>query len=376
MTSGGARLLYLAEESDRTGPAGALLSLIPRLVASRFAPVVIFRHDAGPVALSLQRAGATVLDLGVSDAPAPRGFVAGTVALHRLVAIMKDLAPAIAHGLDEPSSRLVSVAGRIAGVPILIGTWRAHGARRPSWSGRAALRRLDRFVVPSEALRTEASELLRGRHPPFTVIPDGIDARGVRGHARDPEFSEPRLRVGTFARLANGCGVEDLIEAAVDLLPRMPDFEWLVCGVGRDAIPLLRMTRRRGVDAHVRLLGDREDAGAFLASLDAYVDPGSPDAIPTGLLQALAAGLPCVAVTNSSLAQMLADGRDAVLVPAGPAALADAVARVLGPDGHELRARLGECGPRAARPLSADVTASAIRDLYVSLMADARSDPG
>lgn len=369
MTSGRVKVAFVGWESDRTGSAGDLLRILPGLPEGRFAPTVIFRFDAGNLALDLQHERAVVLELGDPGMARPEGFIATAAALHRLRRIFDDLAPDVAHGLDEASSALVALVGRMAGVPVLTGACRGHAPSRPGWRRRSALRKLDAIVAPSEAVLAEVSEHFRGRHPPISVIPPGIDAREVQGRTRAPEFSEPRPRIGTFARLAPGCGVETLIEAAGLLRKDLPDLEWLVAGTGPEAIPYLRATQRAGIDSCVRLLGDREDAGPFLASLDAYVEPGGADALPAGLLEALAAGVPCVAARNPTLEAAFPRGA-ALLADRGDAsALASASARVLSDGEGALRASLRAAGPAAARPYSTEACASRLAALHESLIA-------
>jgi glycosyltransferase involved in cell wall biosynthesis len=369
VTDGRVKAAFVGWESDRTGAAGDLLRLLPELPEGRFATTVIFRFDAGNLALDLQHERAVVLELGNPGMARPEGFIAATAALHRLRRILEDLAPAVAHGLDEQASALVALAGRMAGVPVLTGAWRGHGQGRPGWRRRSALRRLDAIVAPSEAVAAEVSAHFRGRHPPIAVIPPGIDPREVQGRTRAPEFSEPRPRIGTIARLAAGSGVETMIEAAGLLRKDLPDLEWLVAGTGADAIAYLRATQRAGLDGCVRLLGDREDAGPFLASLDAYVEPGGADAFPAGLLQALAAGVPCVAARNPTLDAALQGGAALLVGRESPAALAAAVARVLSDAEGPRRASLRAAGQSAARPYSAAASASLLVALHESLIA-------
>lgn len=369
MTSGRVKVAFVGWESDRTGSAGDLLRLLPGLPEGRFAPTVIFRFDAGKLALDLQHERAVVLELGDPGMARPEGFIATAAALHRLRRILEELAPDVAHGLDEPSSALVALVGRMAGVPVLTGACRGHGQSRPGWRRRSALRKLDAIVVPSEAVLAEVSGHFRGRHPPISVIPPGIDPREVQGRTRAPEFSEPRPRIGTIARLAAGCGIETLIDAAGLLRKDLPDLEWLLAGTGAEAIPYLRATQRAGLDGCVRLLGDREDAGPFLAALDAYVEPGGADALPAGLLQALAAGVPCVAARNPTLDAAFPGGALVPVDRGSHEALAAAVGRVLSDAEGPLRAALRAAGPAAAAPYSAEKSASRLVALHETLMA-------
>jgi glycosyltransferase involved in cell wall biosynthesis len=365
------RLVFVVEGVGWPGPADFLLGLLPRLAPGAFSVIVVVPGEPGPGALRIQKAGAMVHSLGLDGAPG--GVVAATLATHRLVRLLRNSTADLVHGLDARTSALGAVAGRIAGVPVLIGTIPDHGAA-PAWARRAALRRLDHIVVPTDALRVETSAGLGGRHPGIRVVPPGVDPDETRGCARPAELFEPKLRVGVFARLEADRGVETLLAAAALLRPRFPDLEWLVLGGGRDALRYLASTRREGLGNTVRLLGEPEDVAAILTALDAcaVVDPA--EALPSGLLRAMAAGVPCVAAGNPSTRALLAGTEAALLVEAGdPAALGDAVARIVEPTGGALRARLRDAGPPLVAPFGADRAAARFQSLYQAAALEART---
>jgi glycosyltransferase involved in cell wall biosynthesis len=83
-----------------------------------------------------------------------------------------------------------------------------------------------------------------------------------------------------------------------------------------------------------------DDVPGLLSIADAFVLSSRFEGMPNNVLEAMAAGLPIVATTVGDVPFMLADGRDARLVPPeDPAALGAALEEVLAdPDGA---ARLG-----------------------------------
>jgi glycosyltransferase involved in cell wall biosynthesis len=336
---------------------------------------VVFPSEPGPSALRLQKEGAVVHALGLPEARVrgSLGAASATLGVHRLARVLSEFEPDVAHGLDASSSALVALAGRVSGVPVLAGTLRHHASRRPSWAARGALRRLDHLVAPTEAMREAARGWLGRACPPVTVIPQSVDAAEVTGFARAPEFSEPRPRVAVIAPLVRGRGMEEVLAAAPTVRRDLPDLEWLVSGAGPDGMAFLRAAQNGGLADTVRLLGEREDLGRLLASVDACVSPDALDAAPPGLLHGLVAGLPCVAAENPSVAATVGGGEDAVLVPPRDApALAAAVARLLAPDSAGLRARLANRGAAVAQRCSVASVSSAVQALYATLIGDAR----
>jgi glycosyltransferase involved in cell wall biosynthesis len=95
----------------------------------------------------------------------------------------------------------------------------------------------------------------------------------------------------------------------------------------------------------VVLLGRRTDVADLLAAADLCVLPSRWEARSLTAQEALRSGTPLVATRTGGLPELLGDAAE--LVPVGDsAALADAVARVLGDDAHA--ARLAEAGRRQA----------------------------
>lgn len=81
----------------------------------------------------------------------------------------------------------------------------------------------------------------------------------------------------------------------------------------------------------------------LLARSSVFVLPSGIDKSPYSILEAMFAGLPVVSTFVGGIPEMVIDGETGLLVPPDdPAALADAIERLLGDD--ELRARMGRAG--------------------------------
>jgi len=99
------------------------------------------------------------------------------------------------------------------------------------------------------------------------------------------------------------------------------------------------------VAEHVRFEGFCEDVPRLLGELDLLVLPSLWEGFGLVLLEAMAAGRPVVASAVGPIPEVVADGETGLLVPPeDPAALADAIVRVL--LDADLAARLGGAGRR------------------------------
>src|SRR5262249_1672563 len=115
------------------------------------------------------------------------------------------------------------------------------------------------------------------------------------------------------------------------------------------------------------------DVGAELARLDVLVVPSLvPEGFGLTVIEGMAAGLPVVAPDAGGPAEILTDGVDGVLVPAGGTA---ALATALRPPVHDApaRRRLGDAARRRAADFTPARSASALADaLHAAAAADAR----
>ena len=153
----------------------------------------------------------------------------------------------------------------------------------------------------------------------------------------------------TVGRLSGQKGYPALLEALRAVCARHPEARAWWVGEGELREELSRAVAADGLlSSRVRLLGFRDDVRALLSAADAFVLPSVYEGLPFSLLEAMAAGLPCVSTTIPGVREVATDGENALLVPPGDAgALATAVSRVL--DDGALAKRLSEAGRERAK---------------------------
>lgn len=104
-----------------------------------------------------------------------------------------------------------------------------------------------------------------------------------------------------------------------------------VVGDGELRAELEGVAQAAGVADRVVFTGARDDARAVLGAADAALLPSRWEGLPLVALEVAAGGVPLVATAVRGVRELLTDGVDALLVPAGDdAAMATAVRRVLG----------------------------------------------
>ena len=69
----------------------------------------------------------------------------------------------------------------------------------------------------------------------------------------------------------------------------------LICGSGREKEHLTALIKELGISDRAHLLGFRNDIYELLKCADAFVFPSKQEGLPVALMEAMAAGLPCIA---------------------------------------------------------------------------------
>lgn len=222
--------------------------------------------------------------------------------------------------------------------------------RTVAWVYKYAVRFCVRRAPRIACISREVYEGLRARGMPperLWLAPNCIDLAawdaGKRGAHRRAE--RRLLFVGRFSPEK---GLRYLLEALPRVVARFPDVRArLVGGVEGPEGEFHELARRLGVAGHVEFAGQvpREALRGLYAEADLLVVPSLAEGHPLAPVEALACGTPVVGSDIPGLNETVAEGVNGALVPPrDPAALAEAICRLLGDEA--LLDRLS----RAARP--------------------------
>ena len=205
------------------------------------------------------------------------------------------------------------------------------------------------------------------------LVHSGIDADEVKRLEPGRPSLRERLGLGPDAFVAGNIGT--LLEFKNQtLVPRAAahaaDLDWVIIGDGPRRAAIEAEIESHGVRAAVHMAGSLPDARRYLAELDVFVFTSLGEALGTSILDAMARGVPVVAVEDGGPAEILAPVHartGASLVPPGDAAaLAAAVRRVR--DDVELRRRMIDAQHERVRDFGADATARATFDVYCEVV--------
>lgn len=392
-------VLYVDHTAKLSGGEIALLRLIPA-VMDEVRPVVVLGED-GPLVPRLRALGVetVVLPLGSATRDLRKGRLRNPlVAIVRVASVLRyawllrrvirNERVDLVHTNSLKAGFLGCLAARLAGVPSV---WHLRDRVAADYLPRpaVALVRLALAVLPTHVVcnseataRTLRADGVPRKRPRSTVIYDLLDVADT-GPSAEPIMpasgardSVPGLHIGMVGRLAPWKG-QDVVIRAVGLLP--PSVRLTVVGsamFGEDDFEQLLREQviSLGLDDRVEFLGFVEDVLPVLREMDVLVHASLiPEPFGQVILEALAMGVPVVAVRGGGPSEILSEECDGLLYESGDfTALAEHLRRLQ--DDGELRARLRSAGLRRARDFAPAVIGPSIVRLY-SRLAPSRCDP-
>jgi len=172
--------------------------------------------------------------------------------------------------------------------------WTHHAVEPRPRPLRAAFYRVFRGVPQCHVFVSEAAQQFQhawsGAAPREEVVYNGIEL----GPYLDVQ-PRPGPVFGALGRLAPQKGLDLLICAFARLCRENDEVRLTVGGAGRDRALLERLIRAEGLEERVSLIGFVHDVPAFLGSVNVFVMPSRWEPFGLSLLEAMAAGLPCIA---------------------------------------------------------------------------------
>jgi len=245
------------------------------------------------------------------------------------------------------------------------------------WRGCAAI------VAPGSELAAEIADRLGPRKRPLVrTIPTGIEVAALAAlPAVDPRslagWPANAVVVTTLGRLAPEKSVDLVIEAFADVAAEAPEIRLLMIGGGPSAPSLRERAAEPDLAGKVHVTGQRPRSGALSMAKGADLFIGASRTETQGLVlaEALALGLPVVALDGPGVADSVRDGVDGLIVPGEPpgerrARLAAALRSLVREPAR--RAALGEAAVSGAGRFDVATRIGSMVALYRELLAERR----
>lgn len=321
------RIAFCITELDPGGAERALFEIVTRLDPADWEVRVYCLGPETDLARQLQNAGIQTVCLG-----ARRASQMGV--LFQLAKQLQAFRPALLQTFLFHANIIGRLAGWWAGVPVVVSGLRVaeRGKRWHLWLDRWTNRYVTLNVCVSEGVRQFAISHGGLSEAKLRVIPNGVDAERYAS-AKPVDLSRFGIpaeawTLVTVGRLTVQKGHDELLGAVAPLLIEDPRMHLLIVGEGPERETLDWLADSFSVSGQVHLPGFQPDIPGILRSCQAFVLASRWEGMPNALLEALAAGLPCIATDVEGVRELLADEAGTVVAPGNDHALREAVKRV------------------------------------------------
>jgi glycosyltransferase involved in cell wall biosynthesis len=339
------KIFYLVDSLNVGGTETQAVELARRMDLAKYEVTLACLRKQGPLLERLNGSAVNIVEFH------PQGGIdslRGLYQVARMAAYLRRGKFDVVHAHDLWSNMVAVVAGKFAGVPVIVTSQRdlSHGewyqSNRKKW--------LRRAQNASSAVVTNARTIREG-----LVGQEGLAADKVRviynGVDLERFESRPTMRARLFpgterAKLivlvgnmhSDVKGHSTLIAAAREVVSRFPQARFVLVGDGEKRKQFEAAVQAAGIAANFMFLGRRNDVADILAACDIAVLPSAAEGMPNAVLEYMAACLPVVASAVGGNLEVIADGATGLLVPAGDAAaLGQALSRLLADDLLSLR---------------------------------------
>ena len=310
----------------------------------------------------------------------------------RLVRLLRELRPAVVHTRNMAALE-VAVPARLAGVPVRVHG--EHGRDVGDLDGSSKrhqrIRRLYRpfvnhYVALSRDLQTYLQHRIGVPAARISQIYNGVDSQRFYAASSWPPripgcpFGEPgHWLVGTVGRMAEVKDQTTLASAFVQALQIEPalrsNLRLVMIGDGPLREKSAALLRSAGVAELAWLPGERADVADVMRGLNCFVLPSLGEGISNTILEAMSTGLPVIATDVGGNAELVAQDRSGVLVPAANSQAIALKLVQLASDPQSAAAMGREGRAEVERRFSLEAMVAAYQGLYDRLLVQAGSNP-
>jgi glycosyltransferase involved in cell wall biosynthesis len=239
------------------------------------------------------------------------------------------------------------------------------------------MRRCQHIVIPSESMR-EILVKQYGLKSNFTVIPTGIDLEAYRTASgekiRKKRHWENDIVMISVGRLAPEKNWEVLLRTVALVIKDIPKFRLVLIGDGQDRKILEDLAKELGIQKRVSFLGALafSEIPAYMKAADLFGFASVTETQGLATLEAMAAGLPVVAVDASGTRDILKNGQQGFLVENNAEALAAGVKKLLSNPAR--MKKFSEAALKKARSFNIEILTKKLLTVYEQAIHDKKKN--
>ena len=321
------KIVQFVNNLDMGGIERLAVELGRRQRAAGHTPIIYCLTHPGYFASEAETSGVRVTAFHKSPGPSPR-------TVRAIIAALKKDQPDVLHTHSHLVHHYGVVAGRFAGVPVIVNTrHRAEMVIREQATGyattsespdrkadaiyRATLRWTDAVVFISESTR---QFFVRHQGVPANkahVILNGAPTEQFSCRPASPGSAHPRIRFGTASRMVPEKDHFTLLAAFARVAKSLPQAELHVAGDGPLYPRIQALIDELQLRDRVILHGAVREMPDFFEKLDIFVMASLNEGLPIVILEAMAAGLPIVSTRAGGIHEAAIEGLNAKFAEPG-----------------------------------------------------------
>lgn len=233
----------------------------------------------------------------------------------------------IVHGWDLHTNAYAAVTGRLAGIPLRLGSMRLNyeilaDNKFIRWIG---YRGLD-FLIANSAIAADQVRQLRLTRAPVRVVHNGVQIpRQVTQAERNRlkaelGFSDAHLLIGSIGRMDSNKNHAMLLQVFAALTEKWPALRLVIIGDGPLKSQLATIAEQLGVAHKVCLPGSIPLAARYLQAMEVFCFTSHTEGMPNVVMEAAVAGVPVVSTTCGGSVELIECGVTGFLVSPNDAA--------------------------------------------------------
>ncbi|TPM34619.1 glycosyltransferase family 4 protein [Mesorhizobium sp. B2-3-4] len=175
------------------------------------------------------------------------------------------------------------------------------------------------IVVCREAWSQALAVGLSPEH--VSLVPNGVDLAMYHPMSADPldfrqtiNIGPDDMLVGFVGRLAWEKGPDKFLKAAEFIVQRRPGVHFAVVGTGSMEKDLTATIRRAGLESRIHMVGLAPEPHRIYPALDLLLHTSRADAMPLTILEAMASGVPVVAIGVGGVPEIVSAGETGILI--------------------------------------------------------------
>lgn len=354
------------------GKVTSVNDLVLGLDKSRFNVIFIYLSGYGVDRNLIEEAGYKVFYL--SDIKLINAFRFSI--LFKLARILKDNEIDVLHCHVHKPTVYGVMAAKLAGTPVVLshvhGLGRSRNFRRKLMNYLLS-RKCSRIISVANGVK---EDVLRNnwRMPAdkVVVLENSVDYERFAEVSIDKTEARRMLGVspdafvfGTVGRLAPTKGLSFLIEAFSRAKEKIASAQLVLLGTGQSQAELEQQASKTSCSDSIHFLGHRDNIEQLYRAMDVFVLSSVAEGMPRAILEAMAAGVPCIATEVGGVPEILPNRDVGRLVPAkDPIALAGEMIALAQSPAEQIEELAKEASDRVRRYYSHKVVGEKLGNLY------------